>query len=90
MKYKEDISYNAEHIKGTDEVDHQREHFGKLTTAMYEVMKSIKPIYPVYYNHCPMYNKGKNSDWLSMESEIKNPFFGSKMMNCGSTKEVIK
>lgn len=90
MKYMKDISYNAEHIKSTTEIDHQREHFVKLSTAMYEVMKAIKAGYPVYYDHCPMYNDGKGGDWLSKESGIKNPYYGSQMLSCGSTKEVIK
>jgi len=90
MKYMKDISYNAEHIKSTTEVDHQREHFTKLSTAMYEVMKAIKTDYPVYYDHCPMYNSGKGGDWLSKESDIKNPYYGSQMLTCGSTTETIK
>lgn len=90
MKYMKDISYNAEHIKSTTEVDHQREHFAKLSPAMYEVMKDIKADYPVYYDHCPMYNDGKGANWLSKESGIKNPYYGSQMLTCGSTKETIK
>ncbi len=90
MKYMKDISYNAEHIKGTTEVDHQREHFAKLSPVMFEVMKAIKADYPVYYDHCPMYNDGKGGDWLSKENGIKNPYYGSQMLTCGSTKEVIK
>ena len=90
MKYMKDISYNAEHIKGTTEIDHQREHFAKLSVAMYEVMKVIKADYPVYFDHCPMYNDGKGADWLSRESGIKNPYYGSQMLTCGNTKEVIK
>lgn len=90
MKHMKDISYNAEHIKSTTETEHQREHFTKLSIAMYEVMKIIKADYPVYYDHCPMYNSGKGGDWLSKESDIKNPYYGSQMLSCGSTKEVIK
>ena len=90
MKYMKDISYNAEHIKGTTEIEHQREHFTKLSAAMYELMKVIKADYQVYYDHCPMYNNGKGGDWLSKESDIKNPYYGSQMLSCGNTKEVIK
>lgn len=90
MKYMKDISDNAELIKGTTKIDQQREYFTKLSTAMYEVMKSIKADYPVYFDHCPMYNNGKGGDWLSKESEIKNPYYGSQMLSCGKTVETIK
>lgn len=90
MKYMKDISYNAEHIKGVTETEHQREHFAKLSTIMIEVMKSIKPDYTIYIDHCPMYNENKGADWISKESGIKNPYYGSMMLTCGSTKETIK
>ena len=89
MKYMKDISYNAEHIKATTETEHQREHFVKLSAAMIELMKIIKPEYTVYIDHCPMYNNNKGADWLSKESGIKNPYYGIQMLTCGSTKETI-
>ena len=90
MKYMTKLSYDAEHIKGVTETDHQREHFSSLSKNMFEVMKAIKPSFPIYYDHCPMYNDGKGGDWISKESVIKNPFYGSQMMSCGKTIETIK
>lgn len=90
MKYMTKLSYDAEHIKGVTETDHQREHFSSLSKNMFEVMKVIKPSYTIYYDHCPMYNDGKGGDWISKESAIKNPFYGSQMLSCGKTVETIK
>ena len=64
--------------------------FAKLSSAMIEVMKIIKPDYAVYVDHCPMYNDGKGADWLSKENGIKNPYYGSQMLTCGKVKETIK
>jgi len=90
MKYMTKLSYDAEHIKGVTETDHQREHFSSLSKNMFEVMKVIKPSYPVYYDHCPMYNDGKGGDWISKESAIKNPFYGNQMLTCGKIVETLK
>ena len=90
MKYMTKLSYDAEHIKGVTETDHQREHFSSLSKNMFEVMKAIKPSYSVYYDRCPMYNDGKGGDWISKESAIKNPFYGNQMLTCGKTVETIK
>ena len=57
---------------------------------MYELIKVSKPKDAVYYQHCPMYNNGKGANWLSKESAIKNPYYGSQMLTCGSTVETIK
>lgn len=90
MKNMKQLSYDAEHIKGTTEIEHQREHFAKLSTTIYEIIKVIKPEYTVYLDNCPMYNDGKGANWLSKESEIKNPYYGNQMLTCGSTKDAIK
>ncbi len=88
MKYQKQLSSDAEQIKKSAKVDQQRKYFASLSKSMYQVMKAIKPGKTVYYQHCPMYNKG--ADWLSLEEAIKNPYYGSAMLTCGSTKETIK
>ncbi|UPT68035.1 MAG: DUF3347 domain-containing protein [Sphingobacteriales bacterium JAD_PAG50586_3] len=90
MKYQEKLDYDAVHIQGVTDLEHQREHFVSLSANMYEVMKVAKPGYAVYYDHCPMYNNGKGANWLSKESAIKNPFYGSSMPTCGKVIETIK
>lgn len=89
MKVKEDLTTDAEHITETKEVSHQRDHFTTLSKNMYQLIKVSKNDAPVYYQHCPMYNDGKGADWLSKESVIKNPYYGSQMLSCGKTVETI-
>lgn len=90
MKYSEKLSYDAEHIKGVTEVEHQREHFLTLSQNMYEVIKVFKADAPIYYQHCPMANDGKGADWLSKEEKVNNPYMGKQMPTCGKTVETIK
>ena len=61
-----------------------------LSENMHDLMKSAKLDIPVYYQHCPMYNDGKGANWLSTENGVKNPYYGSQMLNCGKTIETIK
>jgi len=37
-----------------------------------------------------MYNGDKGAMWLSETTEIRNPYFGGKMLECGVVKKVIK
>jgi hypothetical protein len=90
MKYYEKLSYNAEHIKGTRDDEHQREHFVSLSKNMYAVVKEFNTSTAnVYYQYCPMANDGKGAYWLSEMEKINNPYFGKKMLSCGSTKETM-
>jgi len=90
MKYITKISYDTEHISNITKIENQREYFNSLSKNMFEVMKVIKPSYPIFFNHCPMYKDGKGGDWISKESVIKNPFYGIEMLSCGKTVETIK
>ena len=42
---------------------------------------------PIYVQYCPMY-KGGNS-WLSMEEQVLNPYYGSKMLRCGVVEKKL-
>ena len=90
MKVIANLKEDAEHIADTKEVTHQRDHFITLSKSSYQLIKVTKQESPTYYQHCPMANDGKGAYWLSKENNIKNPYFGSKMLTCGKTVETIK
>lgn len=90
MKVMKDLSFDSERIAKTNEVSPQRSYFTTLSDNIYTLIKASKQQTPVYYQHCPMYNDGKGANWLSKESAIKNPYYGSQMLGCGKTTETIK
>ena len=85
------LKENAEHILGsTGDIEHQREHFVSLSEGMYTLIKAFGGGKTLYHDHCPMAQNGKGAMWLSENKEIKNPYFGDKMMECGSVEEEIQ
>jgi hypothetical protein len=84
---KDDLIENAEHI-AKSKIDHQREHFAMMSTDMYDLVKAYGGGMTLYHDHCPMYNHG--SMWLSENKDIQNPFYGNKMISCGSVEEMMK
>ena len=69
----------------------QRAAFATLSSAMYGLLKAadLKNTI-VYQEHCPMALEEKGAYWLSDDSDIKNPYMGKKMMECGEVTDVIK
>jgi hypothetical protein len=61
-----------------------------LSKHLSAVMKVSKSALPIYYQYCPMANKGKGANWLSMENKIKNPYYGTQMLTCGKVLETIQ
>ena len=90
MKVVNTIKKDAENIGNTKDIKIQRDHFTTLSKDIYTLIKVSKYETPVYYQFCPMFNDGKGANWLSKENAVKNPYYGSMMLNCGKTVETIK
>lgn len=72
------------------DIDKQREAFSKVTKGMETVLKGALSSGEIYKQFCPMAFEGKGDYWFSNSKEIRNPYFGDKMLKCGRVEEVIK
>ncbi len=80
----------AAKITNLSDLDGQRKIFGALSNEMTTLVKGGKlSMGMLYLEYCPMANNNTGAYWLSNEKEIKNPYFGDKMLKCGSVKEMI-
>ena len=87
----EDLKEHAEHItKSTSDIEHQREHFSMMSEDLSSLVKAFGGGKTLYQDHCPMAKNGKGANWLSETKEIKNPYFGEKMIECGEVEEEIQ
>ncbi|MEO5777352.1 MAG: DUF3347 domain-containing protein [Flavobacterium sp.] len=90
MKVVSELKEDAEQITGTNDAKNQRNYFVTLSKNMHEVMKAFPAGETIYYQKCPMANGGKGANWLSKDKAVKNPYYGSAMLTCGSTVETLK
>lgn len=84
----EDATEHAEHISESD-ITHQREHFKVLSKDMTDMVAITGTSMKIYEQFCPMYDNNKGGAWLSMNEEIRNPYFGAKMLKCGKVQREI-
>lgn len=80
----------AGEIAATDKVDEQRKAFLTLSKDVITLAKGIKTGKPSFVAFCPMANEGKGGYWLSEAKEIKNPYYGDAMLECGEVKEELQ
>ncbi|MGJ1420244.1 DUF3347 domain-containing protein [Sphingobacterium spiritivorum] len=90
MMVMKDLEKQTAALQSSKGLEKQRIAFMTLSEQIYKLIKATDPAYTVYYNHCPMFNDSKGANWLSKEKAIQNPYYGSQMLTCGSTKETIK
>ncbi|WP_312334843.1 DUF3347 domain-containing protein [Sphingobacterium sp.] len=90
MDIADDAKENAEHIgDNAGKIDHQREHLASLSEDVNDLIKLFGTSQTLYQDHCPMFNDGKGAIWLSENKEIKNPYYGSKMISCGKVEKTL-
>lgn len=81
------LRLDAKHINENKDIEHQRGHFMKLSNNMYALIFNFKANEnEAYLIYCPM----KKATWLSDSQDIRNPYYGSKMVDCGSVRTTLK
>ena len=86
----DDAKEHAEHIgDNSGKIEHQREHFAMLSKDINDLIKTFGTTQKLYQDYCPMYDEGKSGYWISETKEIKNPYFGSQMLTCGSVRKTF-
>jgi len=92
MEYQSVIKSNLNGIVTMDGIEMKRTLFRLVSDELAKSLKEFEVSFaqPVYVEFCPMANNNKGAYWLSESKDIRNPYFGDKMLTCGSVKDVIK
>jgi Cu(I)/Ag(I) efflux system membrane fusion protein len=78
-------------LAAATDIEGARKHFKPLSGQMVALAKAFGPFgAAVYVQHCPMAGNNTGADWLSLDEQILNPYFGDKMLKCGKVTETIK
>jgi Cu(I)/Ag(I) efflux system membrane fusion protein len=85
------IMSSLKEIKQTSNIDEIRKYFVSISENLIKVFKAFGTgKNKAFIQFCPMANQNIGAFWLSTESQIKNPFYGDMMLNCGETRDTIK
>lgn len=67
-----------------------RDSFDELSKSMIGLVKSFDLLdETTYVQYCPMADNDRGAKWLSLSSEIANPYFGRAMLKCGEVTETL-
>jgi Cu(I)/Ag(I) efflux system membrane fusion protein len=85
------LNESLEHVRHYSGIEPLRKAFQKVSVIMIDLSNTFRPFRgTVYVQHCPMADDNRGADWLSLEKEIRNPYFGSMMLTCGEVISEIK
>lgn len=78
-------------LRHVTSLEEKRSYFSHISEVVYCTVKSfdLKDKMALYAVFCPMAFNGKGAYWISENKEIRNPYYGDKMLKCGKIEEVL-
>jgi len=84
------LSSSAQALMAEKNINDKRKEFETIADAMWSLTRTVKyDGAKAYWEYCPMAFDKKGAYWMSNEREIKNPYFGNEMLNCGSVEDSL-
>jgi len=86
-----EIQASLDGMSQAESIDQGRRAFDIFSQALTRAVRvfgamSSKPVYVI---HCPMAFNFRGASWLQDSEEVRNPYFGSEMLECGAVRETL-
>ncbi|QYY36740.1 DUF3347 domain-containing protein [Ruficoccus sp. ZRK36] len=87
----ENLSTPAKAIAEAKDLAAAREAFQSLSDKMEGLIMHVGVTGDtrLYLLHCPMALGGKGANWIQADKSVANPYFGMKMLRCGSVQKQL-
>lgn len=88
--YTTGIASESKGLQGETDIEAKRKSFQMITANIFDLARTVRYTQEkIYLLNCPMAFNNEGADWLSSNTEIKNPYFGEKMLTCGAVKDSV-
>lgn len=88
--YSGTISGSAKALAGEKGLDPKRKEFKMIADALFTLFQTVRyDEQKIYWINCPMAFDNTGANWISEDSVVKNPYFGDKMLNCGTVEATL-
>ncbi|GAB4136023.1 efflux RND transporter periplasmic adaptor subunit [Thermopirellula anaerolimosa] len=80
------VNRSCEAAGQAQDIEALRAEFERLSQAAQRMIEAVGhdlPL-PIVRVHCPMAFSNRGADWLQEEGDVANPYFGAKMLRCGT------
>lgn len=85
------LNAHIEKLSDIDDIDVQRKQFEFISEALITSIKAFGlDTGKLYVQYCPMAFNNRGAAWLSNQEQIRNPYFGDKMLKCGVIKDIFE
>lgn len=90
MNFDEGLRKQLSAAQSSKTIEEIRKSFQILSEVMVNMTEEFHGYEgTLYIQHCPMADDNKGADWLSLEKNIVNPYFGKSMLTCGEVTKTL-
>lgn len=81
----------ARQTADTGDIEEIRTAFEPLSKALASLLEvtHVEGLGGVYRAYCPMAFGSQGASWLTAQSQIANPYFGERMLRCGTIEQTL-
>ena len=90
MKLEKKIRSASVSIAAATDITEQRNEFKNLSSDLTSAVQVFGINQKIFNQFCPMADNNNGAYWLSLDEEVRNPYFGSAMHSCGNVAEVLE
>jgi hypothetical protein len=88
--YLDNIAAEAKGLVGEKDIEGKRKSFQMISDNMYDLVRTVRyDREKIYHQYCSMAFNDAGAYWLSRTDDIKNPYYGKKMLTCGEVKDSL-
>lgn len=90
LNYASTISSSSHALALEANIAAKRKEFEMIAEALWNLTRTVKySSQKLYWQYCPMAFNNRGAYWLSNEAQIRNPYFGDEMLECGSVQDSL-
>ena len=91
MEHLAELKGGAEAMADAKEMSDARKAFERVSNALINAIRQFGSAgdNSLFVYHCPMAFDGRGGDWIQNKEGTENPYYGSRMFQCGSMKETL-
>lgn len=90
ISFASSVSNYAKGLVSGSGIEAKRKEFEMIADAMWNLTRTVQyDGKKLYWHYCPMAFNERGAYWMSVEREIRNPYFGAKMPDCGAVQDSL-
>jgi hypothetical protein len=84
------ITSSAKGLAGESSLAEMRKEFEMIADNLWQLTRVVKyDGQKLFWQYCPMAFNNRGAYWISSERQVRNPYFGDEMLECGKVADSL-